>query len=283
MSRILIAGCGYVGTALALELAAAGHEVWGLRRDPTGLPASIRPCRADLRDRASLQRVPDDCDSVFYTAAAGGRDEAAYRAAYLEGVANLFEVLGGRASSPRRVFFTSSTAVYAQEAGEWVDEASTTEPWHFSGRVLVEAERAFSRFGLPAVVVRLGGIYGPGRTSLVDRVREGRARYAQNPPRYTNRIHRDDCAGLLAYLYGLAEPQSLYVGVDCEPASEEVVLRWLAERLGVPAPSPEVEAGAGERPRRGNKRCRNERLLGDGYRFRYPSFREGYGPLIAPR
>ncbi len=282
--RILIAGCGYVGAALGEQLVAAGHEVFGLRRRPEGLPPGIRPIAADLSRPETLREIPAGIELVFYTAAAGGADDAAYRAAYVDGLQNLLEVL--RAHPPRRVLFTSSTGVYAQTAGAWVDEASPAEPTHFSGRRLLEGERLLEASGIGAVVLRLGGIYGPGRTRLIDSVRSGRARIASGPPGYTNRIHRDDCAGALAHLAQLDAPAPLYLGVDQEPAAEADVLRWLADRLGVPAPTgtpAQDEAVAAEAPaRRGrsSKRCSSARLVSSGYRFRFPSFREGYDAVL---
>ena len=280
--RVLIAGCGYVGTALAELLAARGLEVFGLRRRPDASCAAIRPVVADLTRPATLRSIPAGVDLVFYTAAAGASSDDAYRAAYVDGLRNLLEALA--AHPPRRALFTSSTSVYVQSDGEWVDESSATEPAHFSGRRLLEGERALAASGVPAVVLRLGGIYGPGRTRLIDAVRSGRAAIRAGPPIYTNRIHRDDCAGALAHLAFLDSPEPLYVGVDAEPAREDEVLRWLAARLGAPAPreapAAEAEPRAGARRGGSNKRCRSARLVASGYRLRFPTFREGYEAVL---
>ena len=101
MARVLIAGCGDVGTTLGLRLAADGHEVYGLRRRPDLLPASIHPVPADLADPATLQAIPADVEIVAYTAAADGFDDDAYRRAYVEGVRNLLHVLAGRGAALR--------------------------------------------------------------------------------------------------------------------------------------------------------------------------------------
>jgi nucleoside-diphosphate-sugar epimerase len=182
--------------------------------------------------------------------------------------------------SPRRVLFTSSTAVHAQSAGEWVDETSPTEPRHFSGRRVLEGEKLLLNGPFPATVIRFGGIYGPGRTSLIERVRQGVATCRDGPPLYTNRIHRDDCAGALQHLMTLPEPDSLYIGVDHEPADQCDILRWLAVQIGAPPPCVEVASGAETRRHRTNKRCGNAKLLRSGYVFRYPTFREGYTALL---
>lgn len=273
--RALIAGAGYVGAALAECLVAAGHEVVVLRRSAASPPPGARAFRADLAAPGALDALPA-ADLVFYTAAADERSDGAYRRAYVEGVARLVERLARQPAPPRRLLFTSSTAVYGQQDGEWVDESSATEPADFGGRRLLEGEALVRAAPFPGVALRLGGIYGPGRTSLIERARGG----AAGGPAYTNRIHRDDAAGALAHLALLPEAEPCYVGVDCEPATEADVLAWIAPRVGG-APPP----GAAPAPRRarGSKRCRNARLLASGYRFRYPTYREGYGALLGGR
>jgi nucleoside-diphosphate-sugar epimerase len=185
---------------------------------------------------------------------------------------------------PPAVLFTSSTAVYAQQDGEWVDEDSPTEPHQWSGLRMLEAEQLLAASGLSGTALRLGGIYGPGRTRLVEGVRSGRALTRPGPARYTNRIHRDDAAGVLHHLVELAlagrELPDRLIGVDDEPADEAEVLHWLAARLGVPPPGEaRPEAPAAGRAAT-NKRCRNARLRALGYAFRYRTFREGYGELL---
>jgi nucleoside-diphosphate-sugar epimerase len=281
MAQILIAGCGYVGTALGLRLSAAGHVVWGLRRSAEGAPPGIRYVAADLTVPKTLQELPPGLDAVFYTAAPNGSDDAAYGAIYVDGLRYLLEALVRQRQSPRRIMFTSSTAVYAQSAGEWVDEMSPTEPTHFSGRRVLEGERLLLGGPFPATAIRFGGIYGPGRTSLIERVRQGLATCRDGPPLYTNRIHRDDCAGALHHLMSLPQPDSLYLGVDHEPAEHCGVLRWLADQLGAPPPRVVVSAVADTRRHRTNKRCSNAKLVASGYAFRYSTFREGYTALLA--
>ena len=281
MANILIAGCGYVGTALGLRLAAAGHIVWGIRRSAEGLPPGIRHLAADLTAPETLQELPPALDVVFYTAAPNGSEEAAYRAIYVDGLRHVLEALVRQHQSPRRVLLTSSTAVYAQSAGEWVDETSPTEPQHFTGRRVLEGERVLLDGPFPATVLRLGGIYGPGRTSLIERVRQGLATCREGPPLYTNRIHRDDCAGALHHLMTLPQPDSRYIGVDHEPADYCDVLRWLAAQLGAPPPRVEASSGMDSRRHRTNKRCRHDKLIASGYVFHYPTFREGYAALLA--
>jgi nucleoside-diphosphate-sugar epimerase len=289
LARCLIAGCGYVGSALAVLLRDAGHDVHGLKRRPDGLPAHVAPLAADLADAHSLDAafatLPTPPEVVVYAAAADGGDDEAYRRAYVAGLRNVVAALRARDAKPACLLFTSSTAVYAQDDGSWVDETSPTEPRDFRGMRMLEAEAIVAACGWPAASLRLGGIYGPGRTRFIDNVRAGRAVIRPGPPRYGNRIHRDDAAGALAHLVAAALAgralASCYLGVDDEPSDEAVVLRWLAATLGVAQPPVRAEKGARGARAASNKRCSNARLRASGYAFRYPSFREGYAALIA--
>lgn len=273
--RVLVAGCGYVGTALGLQLSAGGHEVWGLRRQPEGLPVPIRPLAADLLDGDLADHLPE-VDRVVYAAAADAREEEAYRAAYVRGPAQLLTALETGGTAVERFIFVSSTAVYGDVQGAWVDETTPCLPGSFRGSTVLEGEEVVLSAPVPGVVLRLGGIYGPGRTRLLDRVRGGKARCPADGPIWSNRIHRDDAAGALAHLLVLPDPERIYVGVDDEPASLCQVYRELARLLG--APEPMVEGGATRD--RANKRCSNLRLRESGYRFRHPTFREGYRSMV---
>ena len=274
--NILIAGCGYVGTALGVRLAMEGHQVWGLRRRPEGLPDAIRPLAADLSDPATLNDLAPNLDVVYYTAGAMERTEAAYKSAYVEGPRHLLEALNRQGQHPRGVVFTSSTGVYGQCHGEWVDEDSPAEPSHFGGQQLLAGEQLFLDSGFPATVLRLAGIYGPGRTRLIDDLRRGDVTYREIPSSYLNLIHRDDCVGALRHLATLARPASLYIGVDYQPVDRGTLLRWLSGALNTQPPRMVADTAG----RRSNKRCRNARLVASGYPFQYPTFKHGYSGIV---
>jgi nucleoside-diphosphate-sugar epimerase len=281
--RVLIAGAGDVGVRLGLRLATLGHDVFALRRDPSSIPAPLIGIAADLSRPESLSELPTGLTHVAYTAAADASTDEAYQRAYVNGLANLLGHWQHRGETLQRVVFVSSTAVHAQDDGSAVDEHSATEPTHFSGLRTLEAERLLLESNVPATVLRCGGIYGPGRTQLLDSVREGRATFDTAIPRYTNRIHVDDVAGALEFLLLHPDPPSVVLGVDEEPALQREVLEWLAQQLG--APAPRAGNGASTSPRRmaSNKRISSERLRALGYRFRYPTYREGYAALIVPK
>ncbi|MEB0007011.1 NAD-dependent epimerase/dehydratase family protein, partial [Pseudomonas sp. RTB2] len=215
---------------------------------------------------------------LVYSAAATDHDEAGYRAAYVDGLRNVLSWLKQHGQKPRRLVFVSSSSVYGQQQGEWVDESSATQATGYSSRLMLEAEHLALHSGIPASVVRLTGIYGPGREWLLTQVRQG-YRVVAEPPLYGNRIHVDDAAGLLAYLLqadarGVALDEC-YIGVDDAPAPLAEVVAWLREYLGVTEWSAEASVR-----RAGSKRCSNARARALGWVPRYASYREGYAAVL---
>ncbi|MBT2587038.1 SDR family oxidoreductase [Arthrobacter sp. ISL-95] len=280
---VLIAGCGDLGTEVGLRFAAAGHDVVGLRRSPEKLPAEIRGVFADLS--TELPELPEDVDIVVVAIAADASTEEAYRTAYLNGIKNVLDALKRQAIEPRRILFVSSTAVYKDSGGAVVDESTPTEPTRFSGKVLVEAEdllfsRTLPLTNIQPISLRLGGIYGPGRTRLIDQVRNGKA-VIPAQPRHTNRVHRDDAAAMIVHLTTMeAAPDSVYIGVDDLAAEMGDVMRFLASKMECPEPptaAPEGASDAGP----GDKRCSNHRLRATGFELTFPSYKEGYRALLA--
>lgn len=277
---VLLAGCGDLGTEAGLRFAAAGHRVMGWRRQPEKLPVEIEGVAADLGS-ANLPPIPGDTSAVVVALAADSPTKDAYRAAYVDGLAHVLDAIERDGATPRRVLFVSSTAVYGDAGGGWVDESTTADPGGFSGRIMREAEDLLHNrlrgTGTNGIVLRLGGIYGPGRTRLIDQVRNGSA-VIPDEPRYTNRIHRDDAAAAIVHLTTMEPmPAPVYVGVDNHPAELGEVLRFLASELDLPEP----RTGTAGEARGGNKRCSNSLLRSTGFQFTFPSFREGYREVLA--
>ncbi|RRC99032.1 SDR family oxidoreductase [Amphritea balenae] len=274
--QILIAGCGDIGGQLGKLLIAQGHQVFGLRRNINQLPSGIQGINADLGQPDTLSALPQQTDTVFYIVAAGGREEQRYRQAYPEGLNNLLTAFKKQNIRPRQLFFISSTAVYNQHNHEWIDENSVTEPDSFAGQITLEAEQVALNSGIPATVVRFSGIYGPGRNMLLNQVMQGKG-YPAEPLRYSNRIHRDDCVGVLMHLYQRSKEQPLqpvYLASDSEPVPLHEVADWLAQKLN---------SHISDRTSRraiGSKRCNNQQLSDSGYQFIYPGYQQGYPDLI---
>jgi len=278
MARILVAGCGDIGSLTAQRWRSAGHQVVGLRRRIAALPEAIEGIAADLTDATSLSVLEGQLfDLVLVASSAGAFTRQAYQQVYVDGLVNLLRAVSGKPSW----LLVSSTGVYHQTDGEWVNEESATCPASFSGQALLRAEQILAdKAPADYSIVRFGGIYGPGRTRMLDDVRAGKG-CPRSPVQYTNRIHRNDCAGILDYLGTrllASEPVSkLYLGVDKAPAPMWEVRQWIAQRLELT-----LDDTLGNLPSRGgNKRCSNARLLGAGYRFEFPDYRAGYGDLIA--
>ena len=186
MARVLIAGCGYVGSALGRSLAGDGNTVFGVRRHPAGLPDPIEPVAADLAVPATLQAIPKDLQQIVYAVSPGGAEDLLYRTAYVDGLRNLLDLLRERDEHPTRIVFVSSTAVYGQSDAEWVDETTDGAPTHWSGKRLLEAEALLRDSEFPGTVLRLGGIYGPRRTRMLQRIR-----YADKEANYCARCQTD--------------------------------------------------------------------------------------------
>ncbi len=279
MPNVLVVGCGDLGQYLATCLPADRWRLLGARRNPECLPPGIQRVPLDVTSAASVASLQElEFEHVVVTLTPAGRSEAGYREVFDIGLGHLLDVLAAR--PPRSLLFVSSTAVYHQDDGSWVDESSLTRPRRYNGQVLLQAEQRLE--GWPgAVILRPGGIYGPGRGALLRRVARGEIAPAQ-PLRYTNRIHRDDLSGFMAHLLHHAEAgtalEPCYCVVDSDPAPAHEVETWLAKRLGV-TPSA-ISSGTSDPVRGANKRVSNRRLLHTGYVLRYPGYRQGYAALL---
>lgn len=265
---VLIVGAGDVGLGAAAALARRGADVTTLNRSGRGVPgAAIR--QGDLADPASLEGLAP-ADIVLFTTAPPGRDTDAYRLAYVDGPRRILEALP---RLPERLVLTSTTGVHGVDDGSWVDADSVPEPTRPTAAVVLAGEEAL-RKAAPTVVVRPAGIYGPGRSRLIDRVRAGEEAVATDgTPRWTNRIHRDDVVTALVTATSHPAPPPTLLAVDDEPAARDDVIRFLVGLLGAPEP-PTVDV-----PAETGKRCRNDALRALGWTPTYPSYRVGYPAL----
>lgn len=276
--RVLIAGCGYVGTVFGQLLAKQGHTAFGMRRNPALLPDEIDGIRGDLQDPHSLKNLPEALDAVVFCASAGGFSERTYRSTYVDGTRNLLDAVKGKMKETCRTVFVSSTGVYGQQNGEWVNEDSETTPLNFSGKIMLEGEAIVkSNCSLP-LILRFGGIYGPGRDRLVRLVRGGDLTVMEDS-RYTNRIYRDDGAAAILHLLTGKADHTIYNVVDEYPASYREVIGWIAKQLSVELP-PTISEDQEIAKRGGNKRVSGKRLASSGFLFKYPDFRSGYTEVM---
>lgn len=274
MTTILIIGCGAIGQALGDTLTQQGHQVIGLRRHPPTTPSSFKFIAADISSQAAINQLDLAVDLVFFIVSADGRTEQSYRDVYQHGLSN---ALNKWHDVPW--FLVSSTSVYGQTQGEWVDEDSPTQPLNITSQLIVQAEQQVRAAHPLNVVVRFSGIYGPGREYLL-RMAKQTPDIQQSPPYYTNRIHQQDCVGVLAFLcqqrLAGCVLDSCYVASDLDPAPLWDVISWLSAHLDCPPP----QAKSIDPKAESNKRCSSRRLQALGYSFLYAGYRDGYLPLI---
>jgi nucleoside-diphosphate-sugar epimerase len=274
MPRALIAGCGYVGEAAANRFHESGWEVEGWTASiESAEKLSSRPYRVRAVDVTDAN-ITGEFDVVIHCVSSRGGDEEQYRSLYFEGAQNLV-----RAFPTATLFFTSSTSVYAQTDGSWVDESSVAEPLHPKGQILRETEDLV--LDANGIVLRLGGIHGPGRSFFLTRFLEG---IVSTPKNWLiNQVHRDDIVSALMLLAGRrAQFQGeVFNVVGDEPVKASDAYVWLSARLKKSLPT----ASQVERPsKRGqsNKRVSNDKLRALGWMPRYPTFEVAMSESILP-
>lgn len=282
--RVLVLGCGYVGRELGQRLVEAGHEVVGVVRSESSAEAvaaaGIDPIQGELTDSDVVSSLPD-ADALVFSASAGRGSVAEARALYADGLRAVVSTFENRESPPDRLLFTSTTGVYGDHGGDWVDESTPIDPERPKAAVIAEAEAIVHRCDIDGTVARFGGLYGPGRyriESYLDSVTAG----------WRNSVHREDAAGALAWFLteDVARGETVLV-TDGTPVDRWEFADWLAERCDAPEPEKltieerlaALPASAAPRVA-SQKRCRNDRLLELGYELRYPSVYEGYEPAI---
>lgn len=274
---MVLAGCGFLGEAAAGLFLEAGWRVLGLcaTRETASRLAS-RPFEVRALDISRSFEPPAEWrrpELVVHCASSGGGGAEAYRAVYRDGLENLLA-----AFAPGRVVFTGSTSVYDQQGGEEVDETSPTEPPRETGKILLEAEAI--ALGAGGCVVRLGGIYGPGRSMFLKKFLEGGAVLEEGGGRFLNLIHRDDGARALVRLADPEVPGGIYNVVDDIPPTQRVLYGWIAGYFGKPLP-PEGPVDANRKRGWNSKRVSNRKLRAIGWKPKFSSFQEALPELVA--
>jgi nucleoside-diphosphate-sugar epimerase len=277
--KCLLLGFGDIARRLSARLIQK-FAVTGVRRQPETIPGlaikqADSTCLNDM-----IEVVAEGFDVIVLTMTPSKMSDAGYEQAYVKTAKVLLAALATQVHQPRLIVFVSSTSVYGQQRGESVSEDSLSEPPSFSGKRLLEAETILANSPYPSCAVRFSGIYGPGRLRLIDQVLAGKGA-SKEPVLYSNRIHADDCVGVLAHLIAKQKIDSidpLYLATDCQPTPLYDVKQWLAEQLDLPKQY--LQAKASGQNGRSSKRCNNQRLLDSGYEFQYPTFRQGYGAVL---
>ena len=255
----VVIGAGDLGMRLAALRVSAGDAVSAIRRRQLPMPEGVRAIQGDMLECRDLAKLPMTPDWLVFCATPDARTEAAYRRLFVDGLRGCLEVL-----QPRRCLLVSSTAVYAQDAGEWVDEDSVAAADSFNGRVLLEAERlCLAEPGNR--VLRLSGITGPGRHMLINKALLGEG--IANA--WSNRIHIDDGTEALSHLIDRPGSETTWIASDDQPVKQIEVANWIRAKHGLPALPTFAEAASG-------RRVSNAKLRSTGWSPRYPSYRESY-------
>ncbi len=274
--HVLIVGCGDLGIRLGKQLAAESWRVSAMRRRVDPLPDNFNAITGDYTLRADLAGLIDlQPDYVVFTPLPTARDSAGYYQGYAAPVAQMAEL--GLLSSLKGGVLVSSTRVYAQAGGDWVDESSPLTQTDPLAASIIEAERQFLAVCPGATVLRASGIYGEWPGMLIQRLQKGLC--SPDPERISNRIHRDDLAGIMAFCLRRLEHgetnDPVYIASDQRPSQVGEVEAWLIKRLGLSAMKGVATS------RLANRRCSSQLLRNAGYRFSYPDYQTGFSALMA--
>ena len=276
MAKIIIIGCGDLGTAIVSRLFHAGHTVIGVRKSNQLLPHGMQTIQADVTQENALA-VLDNIkpNIIIYCVSAAGATDTQYQSAYVQGLKNVMATQTNNAQL-QHVFFVSSTRVYGQVTDELLDETIPAIATDFGGNRLLEAENVLNTFSCKSTILRLSGIYGAGRLYLVNMAIDF-AKWPQDN-HYSNRIHRDDAASFIAFLAEkVANNQAVaecYIVTDNMPTPQYEVLTWLANQQKI-ATSPIIAPLA-----KGGKRLSNKRLRETGFTLQYPNYQVGYREIL---
>jgi len=272
---ILVAGAGFLGGRLLADLAADGVPCIGLtlsadRAAELEASLGIRVLAADLGDagalRGALDQLEERPDRVFHCASSNRGGAEAYRRVFVEGTRHLIELI-----QPERFLFSSSTSVYRQTDGSRVDEGSPTEPKAETGRLLLEGE-ALAAGAKSHGILRLGGLYGPGRAFVLQRLLEGRATIDHPPEggRWLNQIHVADAASAARFLLQ-HEACGVFNVVDGNAYQQTEVYEKIAPRFGVPLPAQAEPRLDGKRGWT-HKEVMADRLRALGWKPKFPDW-----------
>jgi nucleoside-diphosphate-sugar epimerase len=295
--RITIIGAGYVGMVLAKQAIEQGLEVAGTSRtaqtraelEAMGAVAIAWDALDDPVER--LDEVIDEETAVVYSVPTVYRDyedSSEGMARHVEPVERVLSTCARRGA--QRFVYLSSTSVYGDQQGEWVDEQTTRAPTSPYGRMRRDIEDHVLGYGreMPVNVARLVGIYGPGRT-ILQYVESGRYKLVDGGTKPTNRIHVDDIVrAVFAIIEHAGNGARVYNLCDGDPRTVAEVIDFLVERLGIERPEEislekyaETRGPNGAARWKNTYRCKSDRLVGElGVELRFQNVLEGYRELF---
>ena len=284
--HVVVFGAGYVGGQVARVALAAGAKVTVLTRNATlAQPLSAVGCELVLADLASDDwhpRVPPG-DFILNSVSSGGQGLAGYQHSYVDGMLSILSWSKAVAASPGHLIYTGSTSVYPQGGGQIVDETAPIEASDERSAKLIETEQLVQRWAGRSTILRLAGIYGPGRHHLVDQLRAGVRQFPHGGDRHLNLIHRDDivAAVLAAWACPTADLNRIYNVVDHGRFTKKQIVAWTTARMGKSDITFDGEVVPGRRANRPDRVFSNHRLQRElNWRPAFPTFQEGYSSIL---
>lgn len=275
--HLLLIGCGDLPTRLVRKLDLGIWQVDGLRRSNIEIPG-VQISTGDANNIEDIKTlIAKKPDQIIITLTPDSRGTETYINTYLKPAKNVVQIAQELAPSAHLIF-VSSTSVFAQNKGEIVDECSDTSPTRETSQILLAAEKEIEASSNPSTIVRFSGIYGPGRTRLIEKV-SSENYTKRDEASWTNRIHSEDCAALLAHLINHKEiavnGAGIMIGTDHQSVINLDVERWLASQLKIAYPAKEADDIQAK-----GKRCSNQKLLDSGFTFQYANYQKGYSALL---
>ena len=255
-STPLILGCGYLGSRVAALWLHQNRCVHAATRNAGHLPAGVEPIVCDVLQAVSLRAIPE-VDTVLYAIGFDRTSGADMRTVYVDGLANVLDHL----PAPKRFIYISSSSVYGQIDGGWIDETAPTQPNEASGQIVLEAENILRTKRPDAIILRFAGIYGPGRLLRRQTIEKGEP-IVGDADKWLNLIHVDDGAQAVLCAEQNGEPGRVYNVCDDHPVRRRYFYTTLARLLHVNEPTFVCAAVGSAVPphEKGNRRLNNRRM-----------------------
>lgn len=291
-TRKLIFGCGYLGRRVAERWRAAGHEVHVVTRSRQRADQFARdgyvPHVADVTQRHTLANLPA-AETLLYAVGYDRASTASIEQVYAEGLRSALDALLSNSDhrDVQRIIYVSTTGVYGDAAGDWVDEETPARPARAGGKASLAAEHVLRGHTLSehGIVLRMAGLYGPGRVPNQQAIVAGQPIGVPSQG-WLNLIHIDDAAAVVEAVDKQVAPPRLYNVSDGSPCQRHEYYEYLADLLGAPAPTfadPPADAPAAARAA-ANKRISSRRLMSElPLELRFPSYRAGLAAIVAKR
>ena len=280
-NKLIFIGLGQLAKLVADRIIHNDVDIVGVSRSPPRVSFPLTHIRGDVKDESVLCRLKKYSGGgiAVITLTPDGRQPEDYQRAYLDASRALLEIWQGE-STPKQVIYVSSTRVYGQNMGEWIDEYSETYPTSRQGEILLATEMLWRNSNLNISVVRFSGIYSDTRDYLLRQIFANKLGTNQ----FTNRIHEEDCVRFLVFLIGLAmrseKLELIYLASDDTPEISVNVYMYVASLLNISCDENYIQKPIAEIQ---GKRCNNTRLKNTGFRLRYPSYKDGYASIVQNR